>query len=413
MAQVALMTEKPPTLEIFVSEVPCMSCLGAMIQFYHKCPEVKLRVSFDRGRQCPKDTNVPYFMLPSTLANRVAFAEVSQGTAPKDSIVKGTLTLQEVMDGAHKTYMKKAEAQVAAKSSDSAPSMTVHRIDPSTDTSGKNQDQAQYHPHFQHHYNKNSNGHVDSSTSTSTSNGSTINGGNAASYRSGNGTLESSTPLRTSPFQGESDTTNAREDRFRAFYPNNKQNSGKAHMEGFTRFSTPASSSNNYSTSTQRNVSLSKHTAADLAAEQPLQSLTNSSPLHLHTTQNPTFLPRMSGHLEGSRFGSRNEDSVKSMNNSLIVDDHAVREDELDFGSFKPARQQPHMHAEQVTLSFYPTKALCQSHNSTIKDFSLPRCSNVEQQDPAMTSIFPLSSAFPVKSVQKQSFYPQFKVALK
>lgn len=105
LAQVASMSSKPPSLEIHVSEVPCLSCLGAMVQF-HNMFDVDLRVCFDRGRQCPKNEDVPYWMLSSTLANRVAFAEATRGTAPKDAIVKNTLTLEEVMAGAHKCYNK-------------------------------------------------------------------------------------------------------------------------------------------------------------------------------------------------------------------------------------------------------------------------------------------------------------------
>merc|ERR1719221_1855385 len=47
----------PPglALNLHLSDVPCVSCLGCTLQFRYRYPGV-LRVSFDRGRMVDKDT---------------------------------------------------------------------------------------------------------------------------------------------------------------------------------------------------------------------------------------------------------------------------------------------------------------------------------------------------------------------
>jgi len=58
-------------LDLHISEVPCVSCLGAMLQFNCRCPGV-LKVSFDRGREVLVDTTVTKPRWPSPAPKRGA-----------------------------------------------------------------------------------------------------------------------------------------------------------------------------------------------------------------------------------------------------------------------------------------------------------------------------------------------------
>jgi len=442
MAQVALMAEKPPTLEIFVSEVPCLSCLGAMIQFHRTCPAVKLRVSFDRGRQCPKNTNVPYFMLPSTLANRIAFAEVTRGIAPKESIVKGTLTLQEVMDGAHKSYRKKAEAQIAAKSSDTRTgSNGVKALNesntPLVPRPEQDRNQPKYHHFYQHHYkNDAQNGQTAPSVPS-------VLTSDAASSMS-NGAGASTNGMSTHATNGSLSTNDGHHDRFRAFYPGKKTlgDNNITHpstmesvppatnkpfpSQSFPSQSFPSSSHNDndsfntpHAHTQQYNINGSFSSPvenANVNFHHQAQCFTHSSSLHVppprtlnSTTSTTAFLPTMSARADvnGGHYGStsRNGESVG-------------KEDECDFGSFKPRREeQPQVHAGQAIKSFYTFNGLSPSRPAaSVNDFS-PSLRSINHQPHSLAhpsdinnSTFPAPSPDSMKSIQKQSYYPQFKV---
>lgn len=77
--------ETPSNCELLLhtSEVPCLSCLGAMLQFNYRHPGV-LRVSFDRGRECHRDTVVD----ESTQRLAPPFVE---GKSPQDAATPPTV----------------------------------------------------------------------------------------------------------------------------------------------------------------------------------------------------------------------------------------------------------------------------------------------------------------------------------
>jgi len=79
------------SLHLHLSDVPCVSCLGATLQFHFRHPGV-LRVSFDRGRQMPEDK--PMIPRPppppSKKGNPYPYAPVPEFWAAKpDSANKG------------------------------------------------------------------------------------------------------------------------------------------------------------------------------------------------------------------------------------------------------------------------------------------------------------------------------------
>eukprot|EP00747_Dinoflagellata_sp_TGD_P022056 gnl/TRDRNA2_/TRDRNA2_128875_c2_seq1.p1 gnl/TRDRNA2_/TRDRNA2_128875_c2~~gnl/TRDRNA2_/TRDRNA2_128875_c2_seq1.p1 ORF type:complete len:317 (-),score=42.75 gnl/TRDRNA2_/TRDRNA2_128875_c2_seq1:57-1007(-) len=99
----------PPglALHLHLSEVPCVSCLGCTLQFHFRHPGV-LRVSFDRGREAPKDS-VPVPRPPpppSKKGNALPYAPVPEfyangaGAAPSngDEVVDRSLLRKDGPD---------------------------------------------------------------------------------------------------------------------------------------------------------------------------------------------------------------------------------------------------------------------------------------------------------------------------